>query len=646
MFKNRIQIAALAAALIALPFAGQAATEAELIATLKSNADRYAKADACRQLTVVGGKQAVPALAELLVNPELSHMARYALEPNPDPAVNPALRDALAKTTGALKIGVISSLGVRKDAQAVPALGKLLADTDLGVAQAAARALGEIATPAAVSAIEAALATTAPANQVAFCEGLFRAAETLAANKKTADALKIYARLRGLAGAPHQVRAGALRGAILNSPAKPAETLLLEGIRSDDYILTAAAARTAMEMKGGNVSKLLADELPKLNADKQLLVMQVLGKRGDAAAYPALFAATKSGTKNLRIAAIKTLPEIGQPAAVPELVALLSDAEVGAAALEALAGFPGKEADAAVVKLMGATDPAQKVQAIDLAAQRRMTQAIPALAQAAQDSDAKVRTTALKRLGDLGGPAEVGVLVDLLLKTTGSPELAALEQGLITICNATGNADESADKLIAAMAKAQSAQKSTLLRILGGVGGAKALQAVRGAVADADPQVHSDAIRVLGDWKTTDVADVLLDIARTSTKATDKVLSLRSYLKLADAVPAAQKMTMCKAAEPLITRDEERRSLLGVLSKAGMEALPMITPYLDNAGTKDEACSAVVTLAERAIRPGRTAVAGAAARLEEPLKKVVATTENADLKKRAQDLLNAGKDGK
>ncbi|MCX8156065.1 MAG: HEAT repeat domain-containing protein [Verrucomicrobiae bacterium] len=636
-------LTALAAACFALSPATRAATEAELLGVLKSNADRSAKAAACRQLAIVGGASAVPVLAELLTDEELSHMARYALEPNPAPAVNPALREALGKTRGRLKVGIISSLGMRRDAQAVPALSALLTDADGDVAQAAARALGQIATPEAVSALEKAVGQAPPAHQVAFCEGLFRAAESLAAARKTTEALRVYQRLRALSPAPHQVRAGALRGAILNSPAKAAVNLVLEGVRSEDYVLTAAAAGAAMELKNAELSKVLAAELPKLNADKQILLIQVLGRRGDAAAYPALFELARNGQGQVRLAAIRALPEIGKPGAVPVLAGLLGDADKAAstAAMDALAGFPGKEADAAVMKLFEAPEPAQRARAIELAARRRMTQTIPLLARAASDTAPEVRLAALRRLGELGGPAEVKTLLDLVLKNTGAQELGALEQGLIAICNATGRPDESAEKIAAVLPQAQGAQKSTLLRVLGGVGGARALQAVRSVVGDPNPDVHADAIRTLGEWRTPDVAEVLLELARTSQKLTDKVLCLRNYLKIADGVQGAQKITMCKAAEPLITRDEERRVLLGVLSKGSLEALPVILPYLEQAGTREEASSAIVNLAERTLKGVRTNTADAAARLKEPLARVAAVAQNEAVKKRAQDLLKS-----
>ncbi len=55
-------------------------------------------------------------LAAVLADKDNSHMARYALERIQASEVAAALRDALPKVAGALKIGVIGSLGARRDA--------------------------------------------------------------------------------------------------------------------------------------------------------------------------------------------------------------------------------------------------------------------------------------------------------------------------------------------------------------------------------------------------------------------------------------------------------------------------------------------------------------------------------------------------
>ena len=153
MSRSRIHIMLIVALLLAFAVPTLAQTvapkgdEAKLIAVLKSaDASRKDKIDACRQLAIIGGKDSIAPLAALLGNEELSHNARYALEPNPDPAVDEALRDALGKVKGGPLVGVIGSVGVRRDAKAVGALAKLLGDSDAVVARAAARAMGKIGT--------------------------------------------------------------------------------------------------------------------------------------------------------------------------------------------------------------------------------------------------------------------------------------------------------------------------------------------------------------------------------------------------------------------------------------------------------------------------------------------------------------------
>src|SRR5512134_1640466 len=62
----------------------------QLITVLKSSASQKEKADACRELGLIGGKEAVAPLAALLKDDKLSHMARYGLEPINNPQVDAA----------------------------------------------------------------------------------------------------------------------------------------------------------------------------------------------------------------------------------------------------------------------------------------------------------------------------------------------------------------------------------------------------------------------------------------------------------------------------------------------------------------------------------------------------------------------------
>jgi len=119
--------------------------EPEWIAILNnSSSSLFQKAIACKMLAVFGSSASIQPLAALLDEGRLHHYARFALEPNPDPAVDTVFREALGRLSGQHLIGVIGSISARKDAQAVSALSKLLYDSDTAVAQASAASLAVI----------------------------------------------------------------------------------------------------------------------------------------------------------------------------------------------------------------------------------------------------------------------------------------------------------------------------------------------------------------------------------------------------------------------------------------------------------------------------------------------------------------------
>ena len=105
--------------------AARKSLETRLAAVLGTGASRAAKDYVCRKLTIIGTAASVPALAALVPERELSHMARYALERIQAPEAAEALREALAKTSGAEKAGVAGSLGARRDAESVADLSSL-----------------------------------------------------------------------------------------------------------------------------------------------------------------------------------------------------------------------------------------------------------------------------------------------------------------------------------------------------------------------------------------------------------------------------------------------------------------------------------------------------------------------------------------
>jgi len=194
--------------------------EKSLVGLLKSDATPAAKQFVCRELSIIGTEQSAPALAEMLTQkpaseqqPHPADMARYALERIPGAAVDAALREAMAKTGGKVKVGIINSLGERRDAKAAAALSKLVGDSDEIVACAAVAALGKIGGPEATEALAKAKGSASGRLQMAVLDAYLKCADKLAAEGKKKEANAIYKQLYE-PDMPAVIRTAALRGMV------------------------------------------------------------------------------------------------------------------------------------------------------------------------------------------------------------------------------------------------------------------------------------------------------------------------------------------------------------------------------------------------------------------------------------------------
>lgn len=617
------RIAFIAALLLGVVSVSLAQTEAELIAVLKKpGATLKEKADACRLLQRTGTKVAVPVLAPLLADEKLSHMARYALESIPDPAVDSAFRAALATVKGRQLVGVISSIGVRRDAGAVEPLIVLLRNSDLEVAHAAARTLGSVGNSTAFRALDDAWTYVSLENRLAVAEGLLRCAETMVIANQLTSAWPIYVRLR-LPDAPHQLRTAGQRGSVMTNRDR-SSALLGELLRGNDIGTTSGAVRTAMDMPPGwVVTEALTQAVGQAVGDRKILIIQAIGKTADPSTLPVLLAAAKTQDKSVQIAAVKAMGEVGSPAAVSVLTGFLGDAEVGPAARESLASLEGAEADAAVLKLFNDPAKAQRVTGMALVARRRMIPQIPQVLKAASDADAEVRAAAFHAAGELAGAAQLPALLDLLGAASGA-DLDAAGKAVAAVVSKMRDSDATA-QIQARLAKMQPAQKAALLRILGAIGGPQALAAVRASLVDADKPVREAAIATLGGWKTIDAGPVLLESAQKTADPAERLLSLRTFFALAargsDKEPQSR-VDLCQQAVRVALRPEEKKLLFTALGAIpSPSSAGALQSYLDDAATRGDAAAAVLKVSERLISSRRTPPAELR-QLVEPLQKV------------------------
>jgi len=615
--------------------------ERELIKVLQSDAPPQDKAIPCKQLAIYGTKDAVPSLAALLPDAELSSWARIALEAIPDPAADAALREAMDKVQGRLLIGVINSIAYRRDAQAVDGLVRKLEDADMGVASAAAVALGRIGGDTPARALERSLADASAGTRSAVAQGCILCAEGYLAKGQYAEAGKLYDTVRR-ADLPKQRLLEATRGAILarQSAGVP---LLTEQLRSTDKAYLGIGLRTARELEGRDVTEALATEMERLSPDRQPLLLLALADRRDPAVLPAVLKAAKSGPIGLRVEAAGVLRRLGGVSCVPVLLdaAMDDDAELAQTAKTTLAKLPGREVDADLLARLPQAAGRMRAVLIEIAGQRRMDGALTAVVRSLSDTDAEVRGAAVQTIGIIGEDGQAADLVKLLQRRQSAEERVGTEKALLAVSGRWGVA--CVPHLLPLMQSADSTLRIIGLHALAVVGGPDALAAVNTAIADRDEAVQDEAARTLSTWpnnwpEDADAGRALRELAESGRKTSHRVLGLRGYLQYVRGdkqLSAEQKVANVSELLPLVQRPEEKRLVIAVLgSISGSGAVELLATLAADPTVGEEACSALLGLATGRRR-------GLSRELRETsLRTVIERAADEATKRKAQEELN------
>jgi HEAT repeat protein len=431
-----------AALVAALAFAGalqaepldpakSAEKQRELIAILKSGAPPAEKALACKKLAIYGTSEAVSVLAPFLADEHLASWARIALQNIPDSAADDALREQLGKLHGKLLIGVINTLGVRRDANSTGPLIEKLKDADTEVASAAAAALGRIGGGTAAKTLQPLLAGAPAAVRPAVAEGCILCGEQSLAEGRAADAIRLFDAVRS-AAISKQKTLEATRGAIL-ARGDAGMPLLLEQLRSRDRECFNIAMRTVRDLPGRAVTQVLLDEMSRVTPERQSSLLLALADRGDAETLEAALKLAGSAAEPQQLVAISVLDRLGDPKSAPVLLAVAGgdNAKVALAARLAVAKMPAGDVDAAIVAMLKQPAENPRRAAIELIAQRRVMSSIPELLKLTGDANAAVSAASFKALGELAGVPEVPALLGALMK---AKDTEPAENALSAVC--------------------------------------------------------------------------------------------------------------------------------------------------------------------------------------------------------------------
>jgi len=365
-------------------------------------ADKWNKEFIIRQLQITGKDDAVPCLQKFLKQELLAEAAARALAQIQTPAAEKALMDALKESEGQLKMSILEALGYSRYKPAQAAMMSMTADGDPLVQKVALYSLARIADPASAN---------------VFANAVRKANYTF---DKT-DALASYMH----------------------------------------YLQQLAATGAAPQAE---------------KAAKELMAQS-----------------KAAGQLHTRTAALKLLVDLTKEKSLPLLYEAMKDtsSKYRAAALGFTEKFLSPVVNKQWLQIMTTASPAAKAQIITVLSKTGDKTLLPAFTKALQDNNSAVKIAAIAATGKIGQATALPALLDVMKK--GSPaEIAAVSTAILTM-----KGGKMPEALAAAMGTMPSAGKVSLIKILAARSSDQTMEKVLAQLSSTDTAVHNAAVNAL-----------------------------------------------------------------------------------------------------------------------------------------------------
>ena len=504
--------------------------EAGLVELLAPSSTFEARRFACKQLGIMGSKAALPALARLLKSDETAGIACLALTTYPPGKADEALRDALPSAPSSARIQIINTLGDRRDSEAAKPLAQLAGGTDRSVAEAAIASLGKIGDEAAWQAIASLRKAAAPDLGPALTEASVRCAAGLAASGNHKTAIAAYQELL-VPSQPAYIRRASLE-ALLRLDKDRGEERILQAIRGSDSALKPVAIAAVRSLKSKQASERFAAELPRLQPQEQVWMIDSLAARSDPAARAAIEKSLSAPDANVRRAAIVALGRVGEVSSVALFARALANSDdpeerrAIESALIVLSG--GAPVDKAILSELKKGSSNTRVGLIAVLARRQGPAANAVLFEETGNPDPAVAQAAFRALGKTARGNDLPAVLRKLVDVRDAAVRAEAESAAAQTLGKVDDAALRSAAVIDAIQRPQTADSIiSLLPLLPRCGDAPALTMLKAAQSDHDARVRDAAVRALADWPDASAWDALVGIYRQGSTEALRGLALR-----------------------------------------------------------------------------------------------------------------------
>lgn len=542
---------------------------------------------AYQQLLPVIQPAQIPLLKPLLQQPAAFDVTLALLEALKNSLADQAVAQALETMAGPKeRIALLNVLSRRQYAGSLTSAKTLLHDGNADVASAALHYCARTGDAATLQAL--ASEKSCPADLQLLI------AERLAPLDQEAS-IAVYAKLAENKVASDHLRLAALRALILLDE-KQQQKWIAMGLSSDSDVWRGSTAQVAAKASPDVIARVIitvpaAGRLPLLSA------IAKTGKKENGALFRSVLASEISSEE--RIIAVQGLGETGEAKDVPALIKFMGcdQPQLAETARISLGKLSDKAANKAIAKQLDAVKPELAVKLLGLLATRQAKGISDTVADMLDHASLEVRIAAYQALTVLATDAHVKTIIKHAATITEAQEQQAAERTIMAI--ARSYPKDSVSAMTSRFAKADANMKCIFIRAIGVSDAKEGLSLLKQALAEKDPTITDEAVRVLAAWKTPSASPQLENILSEYPNPRLRTLALRGYIRLIPQEPnSVERARQCAIATKLATRPEEKPLLIDAYgSVATPESVSALKAFLSDETLKKDVVRALRKIA-------------------------------------------------
>lgn len=577
------------------------------IKALQKLTDKQNKSFIISQFDIVGKDDAIACLKPYLTDNDLADPAARALVKINTPASKATLLNALSKADGNARLYIIEALGDSRLKEAAAPINKLAVGNDPSVTKVALYALAYIAAPSS----EPVMAAAAQKNGYKYestnaTKSYMIYAEQLTKNGNSALAKKIATNLIAKTTIPENVRANALQ-LLVKTTVNP-QQILLNAAGNADPQYRAAALRLALPYLTPANTGLWVKKLMSVNDQSKVDILYMFGQSTAKSALPAILDLAKSKDPKVKQAAINTAVSIGQQEVLGRLIKLMDqgDSDDIDVITEAISRMKGATVAAQIAGAIPAAKQSVQVALIGILDTRAANSQINTIFEQLKSKNSRTSHAAYAALAHVAVKENAPQLFTLLNETNGLDE-EAVQDAIIAALGGKGDHTQAVDLTLQQMASAPQNKKLLFYKILGSLGGEKALKIVTAGYNSGDAETQKVSLAALAAWPNDGAAAALLKIARESKDPAAQSSAVYGYLRMAEqvVVPDEQQLLLLRNAMAVAQTPEQKKQILKDMAQAKcFNTIIFAGKYLDDPELQQQAARTVMTVTLDSVYEG------------------------------------------